>query len=301
MRVFYYLADIWNKPYYIHRCICMSGAWLFQMHKLLLVVGFIGFALFCKAQPRYKSQEFGVNFGAAYYLGDLNPMGHFRFSMPFVGNVIRINFNRRYAFKSNIILGLIRADDSKSKNAWRNNRNLSFQSIIGEFSAQIEYNFMPYEPGHEKYTYSPFIFAGLSAFYFDPVAVNDGGERVHLQLLKTEAQAKRYWTLQPSIPFGIGYKWNIREKATFALEWGVRKTFTDYIDDVSTIYADPVKLTQNNGSNSGELSNRSPDSKLAEYIFQPFQRGDSKHTDWYSFAGIVFTVIISKEKSCIAY
>lgn len=270
------------------------------MYKLFAISLFF-IATLGLAQPRYKSQEFGVNFGAAYYLGDLNPQGHFKFSQPFIGNVFRINFNRRYAFKSNIIAGLLRADDSKSNSEWRKNRNLSFKSIIGEFSAQVEFNFMPYEPDNDRYPFSPYVFAGVSAFYFDPITLTDGNENVHLQLLKTEGQEKKYLFIQPSVPFGVGYKWNVKGRATLAFEWGVRKTFTDYLDDVSTVYVDPVTLTQNSGSVSADMSNRSPESKLADFIFEPFQRGDSKHKDWYSFAGIVFTVLINSPSSCIVY
>jgi hypothetical protein len=41
-----------------------------------------------------------------------------------------------------------------------------------------------------------------------------------------------------AIPFGIGAKMNVSKKVGIGLEWGPRKTFTDYLDDVSGTYPD---------------------------------------------------------------
>ena len=255
--------------------------------------------LFSSAQQKYKSQDLGFYLGASYYLGDLNPQGHFKFSEPSGGLIYRNNFSRRWAFKSDLIVGLLRAQDSKANNNWQIDRNLSFKSFIGEFSGQFEFNFFQYETGNDQYPYSLYVFGGLSVFYFDPTTLSDDSTTIYLQQLKTEN--KKYTLIQPSIPFGIGYKWNIVGKATLAFEWGVRKTFTDYLDDVSTVYVDPTTLTQQHGSMSAVLSNRTPGAKLVNYIFSPSQRGDSSHKDWYSFAGIVFTITISSKSNCPVY
>ena len=237
--------------------------------------------------------------GASYYLGDINPQGHFKFSEPSGGLIYRKNYSRRWAFKSDVIVGLIRAQDSKANNNWQIDRNLSFKSVIGEISGQFEFNFFPYETGNDQFRYSPYVFFGLSMFYFDPTTLNDDSATIYLQQLKTEN--KKYVLIQPSVPFGVGYKWNFAGKATLAFEWGFRKTFTDYLDDVSTVYVDPTTLTQQNGSVSATMSNRTPEAKLANFIFSPFQRGDTNHKDWYSFAGIVFTITINSKSSCPVY
>ena len=40
------------------------------------------------------------------------------------------------------------------------------------------------------------------------------------------------------IPFGFGLKFKFSHRFMFAFEYGIRRTFTDYIDDVSTSYPD---------------------------------------------------------------
>jgi hypothetical protein len=260
-----------------------------------LIISFVFISSLGIAQQRYKSQDLGIYLGASYYLGDINPQGHFLFSKPSFGGIFRQNMNRRFSFKSSLIVGFIGADDKVAFNAWQQNRNLSFKSIISEFSGQFEFNFFPYESGSDQYRYSPYVFAGLSVFYFNPWAYEDGGNaQIYLQPLRTEN--KKYTLIQPSIPFGVGYKWNIAGKVTLALEWGVRKTFTDYIDDVSTVYIDPTILTQQHGSLSAAMSNRTSEIRL-----DGMQRGDSKHKDWYAFAGILLTYTIKAHTSCPVY
>jgi hypothetical protein len=250
----------------------------------ILFISFNGFA-----QQNYKSQDLGGFLGVSYYLGDLNPLFHFKFSRPAIGGIYRVNMNRRFSFKSDLLVGFLKAEDKSGTSEWQENRNLSFISIIGEFAGQFEFNFFPYEAGSERYRYSPYVFAGFAFFFFNPTTLNNDSIPVFLQPLKTEN--KKYQLVQPSIPFGVGYKWNFRNKMTLALEWGVRKTFTDYIDDVSTVYVDPAPY----------MSNRRPEAQLLSYIFEPFQRGDSKHKDWYAFAGLSLTFTISSKTSCPVY
>ena len=118
-------------------------------------------------------------------------------------------------------------------------------------------------------------------------------------LLKTEG--KKYSLVQPVIPMGMGFKWNVGDKASFAIEAGMRKTFTDYIDDVSTTYVDPVLLTAMSGPASAAMSDRS------SYIDTTIkntgrQRGNSKNKDWYGFVGLSLSFqIYELPEPCNAY
>jgi hypothetical protein len=47
---------------------------------------------------------------------------------------------------------------------------------------------------------------------------------------------KEYANWQFVIPFGVGMKYSIDKSSSIGLEYGLRKTFTDYMDDVSTSY-----------------------------------------------------------------
>jgi hypothetical protein len=82
------------------------------------------------------------------------------------------------------------------------------------------------------------------------------------------------------------------------LEWGMRRTFTDYLDDVSKTYADVVAVSAENGPDAGALSDRSVDPGTNT----DRQRGNSKTNDWFSFAGLSLTFNIKgKQSQCPAY
>ncbi len=66
----------------------------------------------------------------------------------------------------------------------------------------------------------------------------------------------------------------------------MRKTYTDYLDDVSTTYADKAILSEN-GVLAVILSDRSPGASNDNFIGK--QRGNSRDTDKYMFAGITLS------------
>jgi hypothetical protein len=197
----------------------------------------------------------------------------------------------------------VAGDDAKAK--FNVERNLSFKSSIIEFSSQLELNFLPYQTGNDKAYFTPYIFAGIAIFSFNPKAEYDG-DWYSLQPLGTEGQGTSATSLKPysltkiSFPFGIGVKYSIGKNVGIGAEWGLRKTTTDYLDDVSTTYADPLILNAEHGSISALLADRSLNGKNTEDVGK--QRGNSNTKDWYSFAGafIVFK-FNSKAKSCPAY
>ena len=55
-----------------------------------------------------------------------------------------------------------------------------------------------------------------------------------------------YSLSQFSIPMGLGIKLSLGEKFSLSAEYGVRMTFTDYLDDVGGIYANPEILNLDN-------------------------------------------------------
>jgi hypothetical protein len=227
-------------------------------------------------------------------------------SKPAFGFFYRYNLSPRFAYKLNGYYGTVMAADSISKANVE--RNLSFKSTIFEISNQIELNFMAYAPGNLDYRFTPYIFSGISLFYFDPMAKYDG-KWYALEPLGTEGQAtsafpnsKKYSRTSFAIPFGIGFKYNITYYLTLGLEWGIRKAFTDYLDDVSTTYADPYVLGSENGQLSAVLADRSKAADGEAVNNTGLQRGNSKTKDWYSFAGITLSVKIkNKSKTCPYY
>jgi hypothetical protein len=134
----------------------------------------------------------------------------------------------------------------------RMSRNLHFRSKITEGYAAVEFYptvFMEQYDGLQG-KFRPYLLAGVGLFHFNPQGqyqTQDGSEQwVDLQPLHLEGQGMQeypdrdnYKLTQVEIPFGGGFKYYIKEKTFIGLEILYRKTFTDYIDDVSTGYIDP--------------------------------------------------------------
>lgn len=245
-----------------------------------------------------SSSEVGIFLGGSYYTGDLNPSGHFnRFTRPAVGALYRMNFNPRISVKGIFSYGNIEGDDAYAKEESQRNRNLSFKSKLYEIAVEGEFNFLPYATGSKKLAITtPYIFAGVAVFHFDPLG-DYQGRWYKLHDLGTEGQGtsftdkKKYSLTQFSIPFGVGVKFNTAKRIGINLEWGLRKTFTDYLDDVSGTYVDPVLLASANGPAAAALSDKSLVKEGGSDVGR--QRGNSFTKDWYSFAGVIITFKIN--------
>ena len=103
---------------------------------------------------------------------------------------------------------------------------------------------------------------------FDDDGLGTNNEWVDLQPLGTEGQfsdqypeKEPYSLTQFTVPLGIGFKLSMGEKLSIIAEYGIRKTFTDYLDDVGGTYANPIHLLSdpNNGQIAASFSDRSLD------------------------------------------
>ena len=138
----------------------------------------------------------------------------------------------------------------------------------------------------------------MGAFYFNPKAeYND--ELVELQPLGTEGQGstlnskRRYSRLAFSMPIGLGFRCSLGKRFCLNLEYGIRKTFTDYLDDVGgNYYLNGAELAQQNGSIAAAMSNRSLDQS------RNGRRGNDTTKDWYAFAGFMLTFKIGTPNIC---
>lgn len=271
-----------------------------QIKNLLILIAFIGLGFTANAQYK-ENTEVGFIGGASYYLGDLNTT-HFNNSLPFGGIVIRKNIDRRFSYKAELLYLNIAADDRfDATDTIAINRGLHFRSSVFELSGQIEFNFLPFEAGNALYTWTPFVYTGLSFFHFNPQAENKDGLWVNLQELGTEGQGsnsfperKKYPLTQLAIPLGGGLKIAINPSFNIILEYGVRKTFTDYLDDVSTTYPEGVN------SNVADISNATYEmSDPTGTHIAGDQRGDPDKKDWYSFVGITLSFKLNNQtKGC---
>lgn len=259
-----------------------------------------------------QDSEYGFFIGGAYYIGDLN-REHFSQQNWAFGGIYRHNFkNERVVFRLNCIYGHVQADDKKSGIQNQIHRNLSFRSSVLEIGPVFEVNFFPYKLGQtrtdqEKFG-TPYFFGGITYLNMNPKAQlkdSDGNfyeEWNELQPLGTEGQGtnlnskKEYSLSQISMPVGIGVKLNLSQSISMSLEYGIRKTFTDYLDDVSGQYPDNAQLSNQAGPISATFSDRRlNNSSNPNYNLQ---RGNPNDKDWYSFWGMMITFRFNTEPSC---
>jgi opacity protein-like surface antigen len=265
----------------------------------LLLLSFLITGNTIQAQQFKPNTEIGILLGASYYLGDLNTV-HFNQSSPAAGVVIRKNIDKRFAYKAEIMYLNLRSDERDSDDAIAASRGLHFRSPVYELSGQVEFNFLPYDPGNPLYTWTPFVYVGVSIFNFNPQAENENtnGEWVNLQELGTEGQGtttfperKKYSLIQFSAALGGGVKIAVSNSFNIIFEYSTRKTFNDYLDDVSTTYPgrDLTDMTKVATAMSDPLGTH----------LKGDQRGDPEKNDWYSFAGITLSFkLANKTKGC---
>ncbi len=226
--------------------------------------------------------------GISNYQGDLQP-NFFTFQQANIafGVGALYEINERFNLRANITFGKIKGDD---KNYARNtSRNLSFSSPLTDIHLGVEYDILN---SYEK-AFVPYVFAGLSVFHYNPSTSDSAGlGLVFLQPLGTEGQGftgkNKYKLTQLSLPFGAGVKYSISDNVMLRFEIGFRKTFTDYLDDVSSTYANPSTLLANNGPLALSISYRS-DELPGGSKYYPYPnriRGNPKLKDWYYFAGL---------------
>jgi len=232
--------------------------------------------------------EAGGWLGTSYYFGDLNTS--FNLSRPGIagGLIGRWNFNDRLCLKFSGNYGNISAYDSDSKNSYERARNLSFKSVIVDGTAQFEFNFLPYVHGSKDQYYTPYLFTGFSVFYFNPKAEYNGNF-VELRPLGTEGQFKgdEYYTVQGALTYGVGFKIDLSYEWSLNFELSARRLFSDYLDDVSTVYPDMDDLEAQRGQISVDLSDRSMVGPNEIKIGQTGrQRGDKNNNDSYIMFGV---------------
>ena len=206
-----------------------------------------------------QSKTLGLTVGTGYYLGELNSTGHFQGRLqPGVGGFLRFNVNRRFAVRAALNRTTLLYYDADARDPWQVNRNLHFKNSITEGAVVAEFNYSRYQIGNTKDRFAGYLFAGLSLYSHMPQAEIDG-IWYELQPLGTEGQGTtaggdRYATTGFAVPFGFGFKLNLGHFSALNLEWGMRRTWTDYLDDVAGQYASLAVLEEEAGPLSEMLS-----------------------------------------------
>jgi hypothetical protein len=242
------------------------------------------FALSINVVYSQKGYELGGWIGTSYYFGDLNT--NLKIVKPgfAFGGIARKNFNTRISLRTSLSYGSVGADDADSDNNFERNRNLSFRSNIFDWSNVIEFNFFHYEHGHPTHNKTPYFFGGFNVFHYNPRAELNGNKYA-LRPLGTEGQplGQEYSSVSGGFVLGGGFKFDINRNISVNIDISTRFLFTDYLDDVSTVYPDLASLANSRGEIAAALADRSLVEGIGE---EGRQRGDTKGNDKYTFVGV---------------
>lgn len=264
------------------------------------------FAIFCgimlcltltSEAAKYRKGKFliGVAAGTASYHGDLaQKYFNINSSGPMVGLFSRFSLSPYFDWRNQLSFGQIMADDANSD--FYKERNLNFKTNIYEFASTVEFNFLPYgiNKTNKEIYFSPYVFLGIGAFYYDPKATYNGQE-IGLRDLQTENV--NYNLLQPNIPFGMGIKFAWTDRLEVGFEVGYRRLFTDYLDDVSGKYPSFSQLENDRGLASAQASHAQTYNNALPA--EPnSMRGDNHITDSYLFGNITFSYRFFNIESC---
>jgi opacity protein-like surface antigen len=256
------------------------------MKILFLSFSFLLFSLISAAQGLH------LNFflGTANYQGDLQEK-IYSFNQAHLAGGIGFSYDlsNRFSVRADFKIGKISADDEKGRNKAR---NLNFTSQLTEGSIDLQY----FITTLGQHTLTPYVFAGIGLYHFDPYTFDSTGQKYYLKPFSTEGEGfatgiKEYNLTQVSIPFGAGMKMPLSDNINVGLEVGFRKLFTDYLDDVSGTFIDENLLLANRGSKAVELAYRGGEIKGGSPVYPSAgtQRGNPKLKDWYYFTGLTLS------------
>lgn len=168
-----------------------------------------------RAQVRYNS-EIGLGLGGFNYTGDLTR--NYRFANHRFGAALiyRSTISHVISFRTTFSFGSVGAGEIPTDIAAKK-RNAHFSRGIYEVAVGFEYHFLNWREDMRLLRFSPYIHAGLGVF----------------ALGNNTPKPAEYSNVQLSIPFGVGMKYILSPHYYLGLEFGVRKTFFDYIDNIS--------------------------------------------------------------------
>jgi hypothetical protein len=283
------------------------------MKKIILFI-FVFSALTAFSQrgrSSYYKLDVGGGLGLSNYLGEMG--GKEKIGRDFImdmklsqtrwalGGFARYKMSPYWSLRADLTYGRIQGADRLSTNRGRKGRNLSFINDMLELTARAEiilYNDNDVGGrGSYRLDFKSYIFAGVGVLIHGPKTLYNG-EYVKLRPLQTEGV--KYGLATATMPIGTGFYFTYKRKYRFGWELGWRMTFTDYLDDVSTFYADPSTLAN---PTAIALANRRPElgndpSVPIEAHYTPGnRRGDPKDNDNYFYMLFTYSYVFRGKNS----
>jgi hypothetical protein len=260
---------------------------------LLFVFAFLFISVNGNGQSEFKASPLALRLhaGFANYQGDLQEK---RFTTQQAGIAVGVSLiypvSPKFSLRGGLGFLQVRAADRFNQSPFLQARNLSFSSSILEGNIGVEYQIL----NKEEYRLHPYLFIGLGVHRFNPYTRDSLGVRYDLRPLRTEGQGlypgspNPYGDVAFMFPFGAGLNWEAAPGIKMGVEIGLRRSFTDYLDDVSTRYADPILLENWGGTPAVDLSYRGDELRGGnqDYPTVGSQRGSSRFKDWYYYGAL---------------
>ena len=256
------------------------------------------------AQDRNNEFYISLFTGIINYQGDLKPNSFtFNHSNFTASLVLRKPITKWLSWRAGASIGRIEGAD-KYNRSYLKPRNLSFFSSIKEIYTAMEINLLDLSTNR----ITPYAYGGLAVFHFNPWTYDRNGNKVFLKQFSTEGQGlsqypsrKPYGLTQLAIPFGVGVKYALRNCMSISVEMSQRKTFTDYLDDVSSFYVDQNILLAERGPMAVSLAYRGDELPNGRsYPIEGTIRGTPSEMDWYYFFGISVEMKLSCLKELLS-
>lgn len=231
--------------------------------------------------------------GTINYQGDLKPnsftFNHSNFTASFI---YRKPLNRWLSWRLGAGMGQIEGADRYNRD-YLKPRNLSFYTDLKEINTALELTMFDLA----AWKFTPYVYGGIALYHFNPWTYDANGKKVFLKPLSTEGQGftiKPYALTQIAIPFGAGVKYALNDCMNIGIEFSQRKTFTDYLDDVSSYFIDQNLLLQQRGPVAVQLAFRGDELPGGRsYPREGTIRGTPSEMDWYYFLGATFEMKFS--------
>jgi hypothetical protein len=186
-----------------------------RFYRKAICITLLCFLVFTVSAQR---SEVGFGLGTFNYTGDLARNYNFLNSRPAGTLFYRSNLSSVVSFRTAVTAGKLAASDKRPFDSFTAQRNASFNIFLFEVSTVFEYHFLNWRETKRFIRFSPYLFGGLGLF---GISGNNA------------SKPEEYSNVQGSLPFGTGLKYIINPKWYVALEFGARKTFFDYLDNVS--------------------------------------------------------------------
>lgn len=196
-----------------------------------------------------QNSEIGIGLGGLSYTGDLHRGYKFLKNRPAATIFYRHTFSNAVSIRGGFTGGQLVGSDDKPMDEFAAARNREFDLLMLEGAVTIEYNFLDFLHSKSFTNYSPYLFLGIGAF----------------TMFGEESRGNKYKKIQPSIPLGVGMKFLLDPRWQLGVEFGARKTFFDYLDNVSGFDETASKKGQN------------------------YQYGNQFDQDWYYFVGVTLS------------